>query len=117
LSFNPIEHAVPPRGQSKRPKQWTAKQSARFLDVGQNNRFYALGALAATTGMLCSELAHLDREGLNLAVFLRGQVGCSRRWRSSSARSAAVLAAGTLRAARPLSLWSYRPAVALKVDR
>jgi integrase len=66
LSFNPIEHAVPPRGRSKRPKPWTTEQLARFLDVAQDDRFYALWVLAATAGMRRSELAHLDRDGLDL---------------------------------------------------
>jgi integrase len=66
LSFNPIEHAVPPRGRSKRPKPWTAEQLARFLEVAQDDRFYALWVPAATTGMRRSELAHLDRDGLDL---------------------------------------------------
>lgn len=66
LALNPVERAVPPRGRSKRPKPWTADELARFLETAQGDRFYALWVLAATTGMRRSELAHLDRGGLDL---------------------------------------------------
>ena len=66
LAFNPVEHAVPPRGRSKRPKPWTTDELARFLTVARADRFYALWVLATTTGMRRSELAHLDRHGLDL---------------------------------------------------
>jgi integrase len=66
LAFNPAEHAVPPRGRSVRPKPWTAEHLVRFLEVAQGDRFYAMWVLAATTGMRRSELAHVDRDGLDL---------------------------------------------------
>jgi integrase len=68
VSTNSVVHAVPPRGSSKRAKPWTAEQLAVFLRTARSDRFYALWVLAATTGMRRSELAHLDRDGLDLAA-------------------------------------------------
>jgi integrase len=67
IAFNPVAHAVPPRGRSPRPKPWTADQLLQFLEAARSDRFYGLWVLAATTGMRRSELAHVDRDGLDLA--------------------------------------------------
>ena len=67
IAFNPVAHAVPPRGRSPRPKPWTADQLLQFLEAARPDRFYGMWVLAATTGMRRSELAHVDRDGLDLA--------------------------------------------------
>jgi integrase len=66
LAFNPVVHAAPPRGRTKRPTPWTPRQVSGFLSAARSDRFYAMWVLVTTTGMRRSELAHLDRQSLNL---------------------------------------------------
>jgi hypothetical protein len=93
LSFNPIEHAVPPRG------------------------LYALWVLAATTGVRRSVLAHLDRDGLNLddatlvisttRVVVAGHAAESDGKNENSRRIISLLTSGSMTCGTPMPpcLW------------
>jgi integrase len=60
----------PPRVRRRRPTVWTAEQLRRFLAAGNEDRFYGLYLLAATTGMRRGELCGLrwDQVDLDRAV-------------------------------------------------
>ncbi|MGH3663094.1 MAG: tyrosine-type recombinase/integrase [Micromonosporaceae bacterium] len=66
IEYNPAEHVSRPRMRRKRPETWNAGELARFLDTVEEDRFYALWMLVATTGMRRSELAGLERDGIDL---------------------------------------------------
>jgi integrase len=69
LVSNPAEHASLPREQRRertRPKPWTVDELTAWLRLALSDRFAAMWLLAATTGMRRSELAGVDRTGLDL---------------------------------------------------
>ncbi|AEH08444.1 MULTISPECIES: site-specific integrase [Protofrankia] len=66
IEINPAEHVVKPRVGRHRPTTWDAVQLGTWVRAADVDRFRALWMLAATTGMRRSELAGIDRDGLDL---------------------------------------------------
>jgi integrase len=70
VDYNPAEHAALPResrkGTRKRGTTWTPDELAAWLGVAVTDRDAGIWVLAATTGMRRSELAHTERELLDL---------------------------------------------------
>lgn len=71
LHSNPAMHAVVPRARGRRaPKKqhaiWTPQQLGTFLRVALQDRYDGMWVLAATTGMRRSELAGVERSGIDL---------------------------------------------------
>jgi site-specific recombinase XerD len=56
---NVSERAHTPKQQRPKPRFWNADQTLTFLDAAQNDRYYPLYVLAATTGMRQGELLGL----------------------------------------------------------
>ncbi|MFI7588346.1 Arm DNA-binding domain-containing protein [Spongisporangium articulatum] len=59
LPRNPAEDAEPPAGHGRKRTVWTAEQLRTFVEYVQDDRFYALWLLVATTGLRRGELAGL----------------------------------------------------------
>jgi integrase len=66
LQKNESEKAHPPKQHRPKPKFWTAEQALKFLDAAQNDRYYPLYVLAATTGMRQGEMLGLHWQEVDL---------------------------------------------------
>jgi integrase len=63
---NAATDALPPRARRSRPTVWTPEQLGIFVSHVQDDRFYALWLLVATTGLRRGELAGLTRDDVDL---------------------------------------------------
>ena len=66
LPRNPAAGAAAPRAARTRPRVWSPEQLGRFIEQVQNDRFYALWLLVATTGFRRGELAGLCLQDIDL---------------------------------------------------
>jgi integrase len=70
IDYNPAEHAALPResrkGTRRRGTTWTPEELAAWLAVAVTDRDAGIWVLVATTGMRRSELAHTERDLLDL---------------------------------------------------
>ncbi len=66
LPRNPAAGAAAPRAARTRPRVWSPEQLLRFIEQVQNDRFYALWLLVATTGFRRGELSGLCLQDLDL---------------------------------------------------
>lgn len=67
LPRNYAEDAEPPRAPRPRPTVWTPEQLGTFVRHVEDDRFYALWLLVATTGIRRGELAGLARNDIDIA--------------------------------------------------
>jgi integrase len=66
VTGNPAERVRPPRIPRRPPAVWAPESVARFLTLAEDDRFFALYLLAATTGMRRAELCGLRWPAVDL---------------------------------------------------